>query len=72
MMETKEKIWNMLVDLDVATNNEITLVTDINGYTTKTLLDIISARTGLQSLRQFVDEFGIVLEDYDLTEEEIQ
>ena len=59
-----EKIWDLIVDLNIATDDEINLVTDINGYSEETLMDIIYARTGLRSLEQVFDEYGVEPSDY--------
>ncbi len=53
---TKETMWQILEDYGVATNDEINLVTSINGYNENTLEDILYARTGLTSFEQLVDE----------------
>ncbi len=59
-----EKIWDLIVDLNIATDDEINLVTDINGYSEETLMDIIYARTGLRSLEQVFDEYDVEPSDY--------
>ena len=59
-----EKIWDLIVDLNIATDDEINLVSDINGYSEETLMDIIYARTGLRSLEQVFDEYGVEPSDY--------
>ena len=38
--------WDRIVELGIATNDELLLVTDINGVSIKTLNDVIWARTG--------------------------
>jgi len=49
-------IWDYLVDMGIATDDEIKLVTDINGLTEETLNDIIYARTGYHSIEQLQEE----------------
>lgn len=40
----------------VATDNEIDLVTDINGYNEETMEDILYVRTGYRTFEQFLEE----------------
>lgn len=52
--------WNMwLVECDVATQDEIDLVTDINGWNEESMLDILFARTGLRDIEQFCEEYNL-------------
>ena len=50
------EMWCILVNNGVATDEEINLVTCINGYTEKTLLDILYARTGYRTIDQLLEE----------------
>tara|TARA_A100001391_G_scaffold146119_1_gene103712 strand:+ start:524 stop:694 length:171 start_codon:yes stop_codon:yes gene_type:complete len=43
----KEEMWELLIDYEIATDEEIKLVTNINGYSKRALTDIIEVRTGL-------------------------
>ncbi len=52
---TKETMWQILEDYGVADNDEINLVTSINGYTEKTMQDILYARTGYRDFEQVFD-----------------
>ena len=77
----KAQIENLLYDFirdnEIATESEIELVTNINGYSEETLNDIIHCRTGYHDVPQlyacepenyyFSEE---LLEAYDLTEDE--
>lgn len=49
-------LWDFITDNNIATDAEISLVTNINGYSEDTLFDIIYARTGLRSIEQCYDE----------------
>ena len=51
-----EKIWDYLVESEIATEEEINLITCINGYSVETLNDVIYARTGYRSLDQLIDD----------------
>lgn len=73
----KELLWDFLIENEIATEDEIRLVTDIAGYTEETMLDILFARTGYRSIDQIagVDEEGLyisneLLDAYGLLEEE--
>lgn len=56
----KESIEAMLLDFiidnNIATEDEVGLVTDINGLNEETMTDIIYAKTGLRSYEQCKDE----------------
>jgi len=52
----KEKIWDYLIETGIATDEELKLVTCINGYSEKTLNDVIYARTGYRDLDQLHNE----------------
>ena len=49
-------LWDFIIDNNIATEDEVRLVTDINGWNEKTMTDIIHARTGLRSYEQCKDE----------------
>lgn len=54
-----DQVWQLLLDYDIATENELQLVTNINGYKIESLESIIYSRTGLNSVDQLVDDLGI-------------
>ena len=49
------KLWNLIVEYSVATEEELQLVTSINGYSLETLTDVIYVRTGY-SIEQFLED----------------
>lgn len=51
-----EKTIDTMVELGIATEEEIILVTTINGYNVDTLNDIIYARTGYEDIDQLLEE----------------
>lgn len=53
--ETKEKIWDYIIEKEIATDEELKLVTCINGYNEDSLNAIIYARTGYHSIEQIED-----------------
>lgn len=59
MDEMRDFLEEMLVEYDIATQEEIDLVCNINGYSLETMEDILYARTGLRSIEQFCDEYNI-------------
>ena len=71
-----EEIWDYLVEMEIATEEELKLITDINGYNEETLNDVIYARSGYHDLEQYTEyedkEFyrEHFLEDDDEDEEE--
>ena len=56
MNYTIEQVWDLFIQYDIATENELRLVTTINGYSIDSLNDILYARTGLRSIEQLLDE----------------
>ena len=52
----KEKIWDYIVDAGIATEEELKLVTCINGYNEEALNGVIYARTGYRSMEQIEGE----------------
>ena len=49
-------LWDFIIDNNIATESDLQLVTDINGWNEETMTDIIYARTGLRSYEQCKDE----------------
>jgi len=52
-MNEFNELYDLLIDLGIATSEEISLVTSINGTSTDTLNSILYSRTGYRSLDQF-------------------
>ena len=50
------EVWGLLVDNGYFTDEELQLITNINGYTLETLNDCIYARYGYRSYEQMTDE----------------
>lgn len=75
-INSTEKLANFLVENEVATEDEISLVTSINGYNEEAMLDILYSRCGLRSIEQAKSEgfyMGSVedlLDDEDNNDEE--
>ena len=53
--EEKDKVWDYIVETQIATEEELRLVTCINGYTVDTLNSVIYARTGYHDMEQLQD-----------------
>lgn len=51
-----ELLWDNIVYYSIATQQELSLITCINGYNEETLNDVIYARTGYRSIEQFESE----------------
>lgn len=56
MTEREEYIWNKLVELGIATDDEILLVTKILNSSEETLNSILYVRTGYRDLEQMLNE----------------
>ena len=51
-----ESTWDYLVDKGIATEQELILVTSINGYNMESLNDVIYARTAYRTAEQLQEE----------------
>ena len=56
MDKTINEVWDLLIEYGVATQEELELVTCINGYNIDTLNDVIYVRTGFRNLDQLMEE----------------
>jgi hypothetical protein len=52
MKNRKEKIWDFIIERGIATDEELRLVTCINGYNEESLNAVISARTAYHDMEQ--------------------
>ena len=52
------EMFDNLVNYCIATEDEITLVCQINGYSEQTMLDILYVKTGMRSWEQYLREYG--------------
>lgn len=59
MESIEAMLWDFIVDNNIATEDEVRLVTDINGLSENTMTDIIYAKTGLRSYEQCKDEVSL-------------
>lgn len=56
MNNNVNELWNQIIEIGIATPEELELITSINGYNTDTLNDVIYARTGYHSMDQMNDD----------------
>jgi predicted nucleic acid-binding protein len=66
-MERLNNIWTLLVDSGHFTDEELKLVTCINGYNEESINDAIHARTGFHDIEQLFSEDLKMLKDYDIS-----
>ena len=59
-----QSTWKYLVDQGIATEQELILVTNINGYNMESLNDIIYARTAYRNAEQLQEEEDEDIEEY--------
>ena len=52
----ENKIWDYLIDYEIATEDELRLVTDVAGYSDEIMNAVIYARTGYHDLEQLMEE----------------
>lgn len=50
------ELWEFLTTYEIATDEELQLVTDIHGRTEETLLDVLYARTGYRTVENYILE----------------
>lgn len=55
---TIDETWDYLVETGTFTEEELQLVTDLNGYSFNTIDDAIYARTGYRNIEQLMAENG--------------
>lgn len=48
------ELWDKILMYEIATEDELKLITCINGYTEDTLNDVIYVRTGYHTLDQYI------------------
>ncbi len=53
----KEQMWDYLKDVVLVSEQTLQVVTDINGYSEETMLDILYAVTGYRSFDQLEEEY---------------
>lgn len=56
MMDKITDIWDYLVNNGIATEDELQLITSINGYNIDTLNDVIYVRTGYRNFETLSEE----------------
>lgn len=58
MIEEINELWDWLEDMNIATEEELRLITNINGHSLKTLNDVLLARTGYHDREQYKKNNG--------------
>jgi hypothetical protein len=56
MFNKEQEIWDYIIDNSIASEEALTLITNINGYSVDTLNDVIYAMTGYRSMEQLEGE----------------
>ena len=56
-MKKEYELWDWLVDMGIATDEELKLITGINGLTIETLNDVLYYRTGYRDREQMEEEY---------------
>lgn len=58
-MDKLNKIFDFIVEWNIATEEEIQLVTNINGWNEDSLNDIIYVRSGYRNMEQYKESEGV-------------
>lgn len=53
---TIEQMWDYLTETGIATEDELSLITAINGYNEEAMCDVLYVRTGYRSFEQLETE----------------
>lgn len=53
---TRLEIWDAIIEHGIATEEELELVTAINGFHDDALNDVIYVRTGYRNIKQLIEE----------------
>ena len=53
--QIKEETWDFILEYEIASEEELQLVTNINGYNLETLNDIIEVRSGYEDMEQYIE-----------------
>ena len=54
-----DTLWDLFMDYEVCQEETLNVITKINGNNLDTYKDVLYCTTGLRSLEQFVEEYGI-------------
>lgn len=58
-MHDVDYLFNLLVELELFTEDELRLVTYINGYNLESLENCLYARYGYRDIEQFLEDLGL-------------
>lgn len=67
---SESEVWSILENYSIATDDELSLITDINGYSIETLESVIYAREGLNDVEQLLEYLDLIEEDDEEEENE--
>jgi len=59
MIQNTIDTWDFLIESEIATEEELKLVTSINGMNEESLNDVIYVRTGTRDIEQLKEELGV-------------
>lgn len=67
----KLKAWDFLVDNEIATDNELELVTAIAGFTLDTLCEVLDFKVGFRDFNQYKD-YHLEIDDIEIDDDTIK
>lgn len=56
--QNTEFAWDFCLDHEIASEQELSLVTKLNGFSWETIMDVIFVRTGYRDIEQYVEMEG--------------
>lgn len=57
--QNKDFAWDFCIEHEIASDEELNLVTKINGFNWDTIMDVIYVRTGYRDIDQYLEAEGI-------------
>tara|TARA_R110000803_G_scaffold8577_8_gene27431 strand:+ start:2133 stop:2312 length:180 start_codon:yes stop_codon:yes gene_type:complete len=55
MEKNQEELWDYMVEMNIATDDELSLVCSINGTTLESMESVLYVKTGYRSLKQVTE-----------------
>lgn len=55
-MYNMDGLWDVMIEYGIATEEELQLITSINGYNEEALNSVLYVRTGYRNIEQFIEE----------------
>ena len=54
-MNKISEVWDFIIEYEIASEESLKLITNINGYSIESLNDVIYCQTGYHDMKQFLE-----------------